>query len=203
MVVTKSVYIYRKCLNMFTTFKVLAEKAFEILQDFIFMILQNSCFTFMRASFFTLSSRVQLSSHYKSSMFMLRDSPLFLQCLSAMLSFKEESSQLLKHICMIHKTTQAPYVSLQDYDWQNCLDLFTGSYTSLTLVAKIELLPRDHGIIKSKSNRLPEVTYPNFPFHYGCLCLILKHPDRWATGPCLAHSPTRSIALSLKVSFSY
>lgn len=83
----KSVYIYRKCLNMFATFKVLAEKAFEILQDFIFMILQNSCFTFMRASFFTLSSRVQLSSHYKSNILMLGDSPLFLQCLSAMLSF--------------------------------------------------------------------------------------------------------------------
>lgn len=71
------------------------------------------------------------------------------------------------------------------------------------MVAKIELLPKHGGIIKSKSNRLPQVTYPNFPLHYKCLCLISKHPDGWATSPPLPHSPTHSMALSLNVSFSY
>lgn len=71
---------------MFSTFKMLVEKAFEILQDFILMILQNSCFTFVRASFFTLFSRVLLSSHYKSNMLIVGERPLFLQYLSTMLS---------------------------------------------------------------------------------------------------------------------
>lgn len=105
MVVTKQCLYTFKCLNMFATFKVLAEKAFEILQNFILMILQNSCFTFRRASFFTLSSCVRLLSHHKSNMLVLGQSPLFLQYLLVMLNCKEESSQLLNHICMTHKTS--------------------------------------------------------------------------------------------------
>ena len=133
--------MHAKCLNMFATFKVPAEKAFEILPDFILMILQNPRFTFKERGLFLyiilLCSTVLLPPCSCSG--------------SQPRSLEEESSQVLNPTCT---TRKAPYAHLQDYVWRNCPNIFTGSPTSLITVLKTEALPKHCGITKSQSNRL-------------------------------------------------
>lgn len=98
----QAVSLYFKCLHMFIiTVKGLVKKHLKLIQDYFN---STSKFLFPFYEGFHLHATLSLSCH-SHDVSVPRESPLSLQLLSAMLSSKEESSQLLSLICMTHTTS--------------------------------------------------------------------------------------------------